>query len=112
MLGKLLLAMVATLAIFVILAIGYFAITSDGGYSAGPLNDGEGYPLLCKKKKTANPSSGKYTTTGDNKTHDVTMNLSAALAKLNGNATYVVDSRELLGVTTPQPGSLRFTYQC
>ena len=112
MIGKLLLAMVAFLFLLIVLAVGYYAVTSGGGYSAGPLADGDKYPLLCKKKQTATPNSGKYTTESDGKAHDVTANLSAALGRLDGNSTYTVDSRELLGVTTAQPGSLRFTYQC
>lgn len=112
MLGKILLAMVAVLFLVIVLAIGYNIYTAEGGYAAGPLNDGDKYPLVCKKKQKVKAKSGKYTTTSDSKTHDVTMNLSAALGKLDGNGTYTVDSRELLGVTTPQPGTLKFTYQC
>ncbi len=112
MVGKLLLAMVAVVVVLIVFTVGFYAITSDGGYSAGPLDDGDNYSLLCKKKQTASPTSGKYTTASDNKSHDVEMNLSAALSKLDGNGVYTVDSRELLGVAAPQPGTLRFTYKC
>lgn len=112
MLGKILIAVLIVGALLIIGLIAYAVMTSSGGYSAGPLADGAQYPLLCKKKQTAKPTSGKYTTTSDNKIHDVQANLQAALSKLHGNDTYTVSSQELLGLTAPSPGSLKFTYAC
>ena len=114
MIKKLLLATIIVVSLLFFLIIAYSMFSSGGGlkYHAGPLPDASQYRLLCTKNQKAVPTDGTYTTSSDNKAHNVKANLQAALSLLDGNGLYTVDSSELLGIPSATPGDLVFDYNC